>query len=249
VLDALQRVVHEEDASRPTVYANCCAPIDGPQATHTDAVASNVYFGWYDHEFADLAPFLADNHKRRPNTPEGLSEYGAGGSVLQQEETWKRPVAPSRWHPEQYQALYHEAAWRQIEAAPWLWSAFVWVGFDFPSSGRNEGDAPGINDKGLVTLDRKVRKDAYYWYQANWAKQPMVYITSRRVVRRTLADTEVKVYSNQPTVSLRVNGEDLGERVVEGHIARWQVRLAPGANRVEAKAGTLVDSVEWRLEP
>jgi beta-galactosidase len=249
VLDALQRVVHEEDASRPTAYANCCAPIDGPQAMHTDAVASNVYFGWYDHEFADLAPLLADNHKRRPNTPEGLSEYGAGGSVLQQEETWKRPVAPSRWHPEQYQALYHEAAWRQIEAAPWLWSSFVWVGFDFPSSGRNEGDAPGINDKGLVTLDRKVRKDAYFWYQANWAKQPMVYITSRRVVRRTLADTEVKVYSNQPTVSLRVNGVDLGERAVEGHIARWQVRLAPGANRVEVKAGTLVDSVEWRLEP
>ena len=249
VLDATQRLVHEEDASRPTAYANCCAPIDGPQAMHTDAIASNVYFGWYDHEFADLAPFLADNHKRRPNTPEGLSEYGAGGSVLQQEETWKRPVAASRWHPEQYQALYHEAAWRQIEAAPWLWSTFVWVGFDFPSSGRNEGDAPGINDKGLVTLDRKVRKDAYYWYQANWAKQPMVYITSRRVVRRTQADTEVKVYSNQPTVSLRVNGVDLGERTVEGHIARWQVRLAPGANRVEARAGTVVDSVDWQLVP
>jgi beta-galactosidase len=249
VLDALQRVVRAEDPGRPTVYANCCAPIDGPQAMHTDAVASNVYFGWYDHEFADLAPFLADNHARRPNVAEGLSEYGAGGSVLQQEETPRRPVAPSRWHPEQYQALYHEAAWRQIEAAPWLWASFVWVGFDFPSSGRNEGDAPGINDKGLVTLDRKVRKDAYFWYQANWAKQPMVHITSGRVVRRTLADTEVKVYSNQPAVSLRVNGVDLGERPVEGHIARWQVRLAPGANRVEARAGTLADSVEWRLEP
>jgi len=116
--------------------------------------------------------------------------------VLQQEETWKRPVAPSRWHPEQYQTLYHEAAWRQIEAAPWLWSSFVWVGFDFPSSGRNEGDAPGINDKGLVTLDRKVRKDAYYWYQANWAKQPMVYITSRRFDPRPSGTAPLKVYSN-----------------------------------------------------
>jgi beta-galactosidase len=249
VLDAMQRLVREEDASRPTAYANCCAPIDGPQAMHTDVVASNVYFGWYDKEFSDLGPFLAANHAKRPRTPQGLSEYGAGASVLQQEDLPRRPVAPSRWHPEQYQALYHEAAWRQIEAAPWLWSAFVWVGFDFPSPGRNEGDAPAINDKGLVTLDRKVRKDAYYWYQANWSKRPMVHVTSSRAVQRKEADTEVKVYSNQEKVSLRVNGIDLGERAVEGRIARWPVRLQPGSNRIEARAGSLSDSVEWRLEP
>jgi beta-galactosidase len=249
VLDAMQRLVHDEDASRPTAYANCCAPIDGPQAMHTDVIASNVYFGWYDKEFADLAPFLASNHALRPHTPEALSEYGAGGSALQQEDPVRRPVAPSRWHPEQYQALYHEAAWRQIEAAPWLWATFVWTGFDFASSGRNEGDGPGVNDKGLVSMDRQVRKDAYYWYQANWSKTPMVYITSRRAVRRTAADAEVKVYSNQPGVRLRVNGVDLGERPVEGRIARWPVRLAPGANRIEVQAGPSVDSVDWTLAP
>jgi beta-galactosidase len=249
VLDAMQRLVHDEDPSRPTVYANCCAPIDGPQALHTDLIASNVYFGWYDKEFADLAPFLASNHALRPHTPEALSEYGAGASALQQEDPVRRPKAASHWHPEQYQALYHEAAWRQIEAAPWLWATFVWTGFDFASSGRDEGDARGINDKGLVTMDRKVRKDAYYWYQANWAKKPMVYITSRRAVRRTAADVEVKVYSNQPAARLRVNGVDLGERPVDGHIARWPVRLAPGANRIEVRAGQLVDSVEWTLAP
>ena len=249
VLDAMQRLVHAEDASRPTAYANCCAPIDGPQAMHTDAVGSNVYFGWYDKEFSDLAPFLASNHAKRPHTPQALSEYGAGGSALHQEDPVRRPVAPSRWHPEQYQALYHEAAWRQIEAAPWLWASYVWTGFDFASSGRNEGDARGVNDKGLVSMDRKVRKDAYYWYQANWSKKPMVYITSRRAVKRTAADVEVKVYSNQPAVRLRVNGADLGERPVEGHVVRWQVRLAPGANRIEASAGAPADSVEWTLEP
>jgi len=249
VLDAMQQLVHAEDASRPTAYANCCAPIDGPQALHTDVIASNVYFGWYDKEFADLAPFLASNHALRPRTPEALSEYGAGGSALHQEDPVRRPVAPSRWHPEQYQALYHEAAWRQIEAAPWLWASFVWTGFDFASSGRNEGDGPGVNDKGLVSMDRTVRKDAYYWYQANWSKQPMVYITSRRAVRRTVADVEVKVYSNQPAVRLRVNGVDLGERAVEGRIARWPVRLAPGVNRIEAQSGTSVDSVDWTLAP
>jgi beta-galactosidase len=249
VLDAMQRLVHAEDASRPTAYANCCAPIDGPQAMHTDAVGSNVYFGWYDKEFADLAPFLAANHAKRPRTPESLSEYGAGGSALHQEDPVRRPVAPSRWHPEQYQALYHEAAWRQIEAAPWLWASYVWTGFDFASAGRNEGDGPGVNDKGLVSMDRKVRKDAYYWYQANWSNQPMVHITSRRAVRRTSADVEVKVYSNQPAARLRLNGVDLGERAVEGHIARWPVRLPPGVNRIEVQAGAVQDSVEWHLEP
>jgi beta-galactosidase len=249
LLEAMQRLVREEDPSRPTAYANCCAPIDGPQAMHTDAIGSNVYFGWYDKEFADLAPFLAQNRASRPRTPAALSEYGAGGSALQQEDPVRRPVAPSRWHPEQYQALYHEAAWRQIEAAPWLWATFVWTGFDFASSGRNEGDAPGVNDKGLVNMDRTVRKDAYYWYQANWSKTPMVYITSRRAVRRTAADVEVKVYSNQPAVRLRVNGADLGERAVEGRIARWPVRLQPGSNRIEVQSGAVADSVEWTLAP
>lgn len=249
VLDAMQKLVHAEDASRPTAYANCCAPIDGPQAMHTDAVGSNVYFGWYDKEFSDLAPFLAANHAKRPRTPQSLSEYGAGGSALHQEDPVLRPVAPSRWHPEQYQALYHEAAWRQIEAAPWLWASYVWTGFDFASAGRNEGDAQGVNDKGLVSMDRKVRKDAYYWYQANWAKQPIVYVTSRRAVKRTAAEVEVKVYSNQPAARLRVNGVDLGERAVEGRIARWPVRLQPGPNRIEVQAGAVQDSVEWHLEP
>ncbi|WP_075791582.1 glycoside hydrolase family 2 protein [Massilia putida] len=249
VLDAMQRLVHEEDASRPTAYANCCAPLDGPQAMHTDVIASNVYFGWYDKEFADLGPFLAANRTLRPQTPQALSEYGAGASALQQEDPPRRPEAKSGWHPEQYQALYHEAAWRQIEAAPWLWASFVWTGFDFASSGRSEGDAPGINDKGLVSMDRRVRKDAYYWYQANWSKKPMVHIASRRAVRRTAADAEVKVYSNQPAVRLRVNGVDLGERPVEGRIARWPVRLAPGSNRIEVQAGPSVDSVDWTLTP
>jgi beta-galactosidase len=99
-------------------------------------------------------------------------------------------------------------------------------------------------------MDRTVRKDANNWYQANWAKQPMVHVTSRRAVRRTVADVdvEVKVYSNQPAVRLRVNGVDLGERTVEGRIARWPVRLIPGANRIEVQAGDVRDSVEWILE-
>jgi hypothetical protein len=245
LLDLLQRLAHDEDASRPTVYANCCGAIDGPQASHTDAVGSNVYFGWYDGEFADLGPFLDANHARRPATPEAISEYGAGASAQQQENPPKRPQPGGRWHPEQYQALYHEAAWRQLATRPWLWASFVWVGFDFPSSGRNEGDSTGFNDKGLVSFDRTVKKDAYFWYQANWTSRPMAYITSRRHTERKTADAEIKVYSNQPTASLRLNGAELGTRPVVDHIATWQVRLAEGANRLDVSAGAATDSAQW----
>jgi len=252
VLALLQRVARREEPDRPTVYANCCAPIDGPQASHTDAAGSNVYYGWYDGEFADLGPFLDNNHARRPATPLAVSEYGAGGSALQQQDPPQRPQPAGRWHPEQYQARYHEAAWPQLAQRSWLWGKFIWLGFDFPSAFRNEGDQPGFNDKGLVNYDRTVKKDAYFWYQANWtdgASRPMAYITSRRHTRRETADVEVKVYSNQPTARLAVNGVDLGEKAVTGHIATWPVRLAPGANRVSVTAGKADDTVEWYYAP
>lgn len=249
VLSSLQQAAHEEDASRPTAYANCCAPIDGPQASHTDAVGSNVYFGWYDGEFADLGPFLDGNHAKRPDTPLSVSEYGAGASALQQEDPPRRPAPGGRWHPEQYQAVYHEAAWRQLAARPWLWANFIWVGFDFPSAGRNEGDTPGFNDKGLVSFDRSIRKDAYYWYQANWTARPMVHITSRRAAERKQGKAEVKVYSNQPSARLRLNGADLGEQKVTGRVATWQLQLSEGPNRLEATAGPARDAVEWQFKP
>jgi beta-galactosidase len=249
VLALLQRLAHKEDPGRPTAYANCCGPIDGQQASHTDAVGSNVYFGWYEGAFADLGPFLDGNHTRKPFTPQAVSEYGAGASAGQQEDPPLRPQPAGRWHPEQYQALYHEAAWRQLAARDWLWASFVWAGFDFPSAGRTEGERPGFNDKGLVSFDRSVKKDAYFWYQANWTSRPMVYITSRRHTQRTAAEVEVKVYSNQPTASLRVNGADLGAQPVVGRIATWRIRLAEGANRIDVTAGPAADSTDWHYLP
>ncbi|MGW8392611.1 glycoside hydrolase family 2 TIM barrel-domain containing protein [Pseudoduganella sp. HUAS MS19] len=249
VLSSLQKVAREEDPGRPTAYANCCGPIDGPQASHTDAVGSNIYFGWYDGHFSDLGPFLDANHERRPATALAVSEYGAGASVLHQEDPPQRPQPGGRWHPEQYQSLYHEAAWPQLAARPWLWANFIWVGFDFASAGRNEGDTPGFNDKGLVSFDRQVRKDAYFWYQANWTTRPMAYITSRRHALRSQPAAQVKVYSNQASARLRLNGVDLGARPVTGHIATWQVELAVGANRLEVTAGSAVDAVDWIFRP
>lgn len=248
-LDTLQKLAKEEDASRPTTYANCCNAIDGPQSSHTDLIASNTYFGWYNDEFSDFGPRLDDNHARRPTTPEAISEYGAGASVLHQEDPPLRPKTDGHWHPEQYQSLYHESSWRQLEARPWLWATYIWAGFDFPSAARDEGDHAGINDKGLITFDRGVKKDAYYWYQANWTSKPMVYITSRRYTMRKTTDVEVKVYTNQPAVSLRLNGADQGARTVIDHIARWRLKLTSGRNHIDALAGKLSDGVDWVYEP
>ena len=245
VLDAMQAVAHGEDSSRPTTYANCCNDIDGSQASHTDAVGSNVYFGWYSGAFSDLGPWLDNNHARVPRTPIAVSEYGAGGSIFQEEDPTARSVAGSRWHPEQYQALYHEAAWDQIKTKPYLWAAFVWVGFDFPSAGRNEGDRPGFNDKGLVTFDRKTRKDAFYWYQANWSSSPVIYITSRRMTLRTKSEVEVKAYSNRCTLTLTLNGKMISEHSVVDHIARWRITLSKGVNDIEVRDGNVRDKVSW----
>ena len=249
LLSSLQAVAKAEDPTRPTVLADCCKPETDPQARHTDLIGQNRYFGWYDGKPEDIGPWVEAVHARSPDRPLAISEYGAGGSARQQEDPPRRPVANSKWHPEQYQALFHETYWRALRDKPWLWGTFVWVGFDLASDGRDEGDHPGINDKGLVTYDRKTRKDAYYWYRANWTTAPMVHITSRRAAARRAAGVTVKVYANVPAVSLRLNGRDLGTAPVLDHIATWPVTLAPGVNHIAVEAGGARDAVTWILAP
>ncbi|WP_454760300.1 glycoside hydrolase family 2 protein [Caulobacter segnis] len=250
LLAALQSTAKELDPTRPTTYAHCCLKDDDPVAQHSDTVSYNRYFGWYWTESKDIGPWADELHGRLPKRPIGVSEYGAGASILHQEDpVMRRPVADGYWHPEQWQTVFHEVHWRELKKREYLWSNFIWVGFDFPSFKRNEGDRPAINDKGLVTEDRKVRKDAYYWYQANWSQVPMVHITSSRDVAKRIKRVKVKVYSNQPSVRLRLNGGDWASVPVEDHIALWEIDLATGENVVEAEtqAGgkTLTDSVRW----
>jgi beta-galactosidase len=255
LLSEMQKTAHAEDPTRPTTYAHCCGPANAPQASHSDIIAFNVYYGWYDGEFSDLSPWAAKSHSLIPGKPMAISEYGAGASIKQQEDPPRRPVAKSHWHPEQYQALYHEAAWRQIRDLPYLWASFAWVGFDVPADGRDEGDHAGFNDKGLVTYDRRARKDAYYWYQANWSSKPMLHITSARDTQRTDAHVSVKVYSNLSRIRLTLNGIDQGEQPVSDHIALWpDIVLAPGANHIAAAASApgeapLAEAVDWTLVP
>jgi beta-galactosidase len=197
---------------------------------------------------------LIDKYKQDANDkPVGISEYGAGASIHQHEQNMKKaPRTGGPWHPEEWQAIVHEENYAAMEARPYLWSTYVWNMFDFASASRREGDANGINDKGLVTADRKTRKDAFYFYKAKWTSEPLVYITSRRHVERDDPNTPVKVYSNCDSVELKVNGQSLGSKTSDNCIFRWpEVRLKEGLNTVEAIATrsdtTCTDRCEWRL--
>lgn len=250
ILKELDEVAKAADPSRPTVYAHCCQTDDHPKATVTDLIGFNKYFGWYADQKGTIGEWAERVHAAQPRRPIAVSEYGAGASIRHQEDP-PRPVIPaSGWHPEQYQALYHEKNWLELRNKPYLWGTFVWVAFDLASAGRNEGDRRGINDKGLVTYDRRVRKDAFWWYKANWSDEPVLTITSRRFTHRRVPQAEVKAYTNAGPATLLVNGLVVDTAEPQDRILRWTVALREGSNRIEVRSadGKLSDSVEWTYE-
>lgn len=253
LVGALTDQIKAEQPNGMTAYASCCVWDRGELNAHAEISGYNKYFGWYTDSTADFGKWADELHAADPGRRFGMSEYGAGASVWQHEERPARPVPDSDWHPEEYQAVFHEDYWRAIESRPYLWGGFVWVMFDFASDGRSEGDTPGRNDKGLVTGDRKIRKDAYYWYQANWTDTPVVHITSRRWVSRSASTTDIKTYTNADTVTLRVNGVQVGgTRTGAERVVVWpQVALRQGINVVTvtgAKDGrTYTDRVTWTV--
>jgi beta-galactosidase len=244
----------KEDPYRFTTYASNHKE-DDPRNFRTDLLGYNRYQGWYNGTYDDFGRWLDNWHTKNPTRPLGLSEYGAGASVYQHEQNPPaRPRTQARgpWHPEEWQNEFHEHAWLNIKQRPYLWGTFIWCMFDFGSDGRNEGDTPGRNDKGLVTYDRRTRKDAFYWYKANWTDTPLVYITSRRDTVRFEPTTTVKVYSNCDSVELLLNGQPAGSRTSADRRFIWSnVTLTPGPNRlfvIGTKAGKrVVDSCSWTL--
>lgn len=236
LLAELARVAREEDASRLSVYASN-GDVTEKRATHTDAVGFNHYFGWYHDQPEDFAVWLDRQHSLRPDLKIGMSEYGAGANPAQHEDPARAPAPGGPWHPEEWQAHFHEVHWRTLAARPWVWCKLVWCMFDLASDSRNEGGTPGINDKGLVTADRKIRKDAFYWYKANWSAEPVLHIASRRFTPRTQAATTVKVYSNAPRVELWLNGVSCGAVTGTDRAFVWSdLALKPGENVIEARA-------------
>lgn len=252
LLKELAEVVHEEDPSRLSTYASHHGLTDS-RNFRSDILGFNKYFGWYGGEYPELGKFLDQFHADNPQVSVSLSEYGAGASIYQHEENppVRKDQARGPWHPEESQAKFHEAYWLQLKARPWMWGTFIWCMFDFASAGRAEGDKLGRNDKGLVTADRQTRKDAFYWYQANWATKPMVHINSKDFCDRSQSETELRIYSNAEEVEVKLNGVSLGKTSSQDCRFIWpEIKLKPGVNRIEAvarRAGKPVatDSCGW----
>ncbi|MDE1916725.1 MAG: glycoside hydrolase family 2 [Sphingomonadales bacterium] len=261
LLRNLNSLAHDLDPSRPTALATCCEHDDMPGvplvAGITDTSGANRYYGWYYGQLQDLGTSLDTLHAKRPDQPLAVTEYGAGGGVsLHTDNPEGGPIdAGGHKQPEEYQALLHEESWKQLAQRPYLWATWVWNGFDFSSVARHEGDATDINTKGLISFDGSIKKDAFYFYRAQWSSAPTVHITGRRYVDRAYGVNDVKVYSNAPFTRLTLNGRALGERRdCPQHVCLWQdVKLASGANALSAIGSfaghDVTDSVSWVLAP
>lgn len=245
----LNDLAHQLDPSRPTTAASNA---DAKFNYITDLIAWNRYDGWYGSTPATLARFLDAMHEKHPELSIAVSEYGAGASMLHQQDSIKQPTPTSRWHPENWQTYYHIENWKILNERPFVWGSFIWNMFDFGAAHRTEGDRIGINDKGLVTHDRSQRKDAFYFYKANWNPEPMVYISGKRATKREKQHTDVTVFANVPEVELWVNGKKAATaKPDEYSMCVFGIDLVPGANEIEARAAgsryQLSDSCVWNL--
>ena len=231
----LNDLCHEMDKTRLTTLA--CYAMCGPfnRSAHiTDMVSWNLYLGWYVPGFILNDLWMGFFHLCFPNRPFGYSEYGAEGMPN------LHSTHPHRGdHTEEYQAKYHEYMLRCFKRHPWMWATHVWNMFDFAADARDQGGEPGMNHKGLVTFDRKTKKDSFYLYKAWWSDEAFVHICSKRFVERTGNTATVKVYSNQSTVALYVNGNKVGEQTGE-HVFTFKVPLN-GELHIQAVAGDRTD--------
>lgn len=247
----LNVLAHQEDTTRPTTSASNQM---GDLNFITDAIAWNRYDGWYGGTPADLGKWLDRMHKDHPKICIAISEYGAGASIYHQQDSLVKTVPTSWWHPENWQTYYHIENWKTISSRPYVWGSFVWNMFDFGAAHRTEGDRPGINDKGLVTFDRKVRKDAFYFYKANWNREePMLYLTGKRNTVRTQRLQTITAFTNLSGAELFVNGKSYGKAIPDSYaILEWKnVELEPGENEIKVvstnKKLPLNDSFHCRL--
>lgn len=234
----LNRLCKELDPTRLTAIAHVSmTPEDSPMHGITDVESYNHYFGWYGGKMEDNGPWLDHFHRMHPEICLGLAEYGCEGII-----TYHGPEPACKDYSEEYQALYHEHMAKVLEERPWIWSGHVWNMFDFGCAARNEGGVAGRNNKGLMTMDRRTRKDSFYVCQAYWSRKPMVHICGRRYAQRAGETTEIRVYSNQPGVTLYINGRVAGVQS-GGRVFSFRAALEEGINFVTAVAGEVKDSI------
>ncbi len=230
----LNALVKKLDSSRLTTMAEVSmVPKNSEHVYITDVLSYNHYFGWYVGDVEDNGPWLDEFHKLNPDRPLGVSEYGAE-AILK----WHTTEPDNHDYTEEYAAHYHHEMLKTFATRPYLWSTHVWNMFDFAADARDEGGVKGRNNKGLVTYDRKTKKDAFYIYQAYWTTEPMVHVCGERFVDRAPDERIVTVYTNCPSVTLVVNGVEVATKDAVDHAAVFEnVALNDGANIVTAKSG------------
>ena len=235
-LDALAKSL---DDSRPTVMAAVTmCPVTSELNSVTDIIGYNHYFGWYVGTYRDLDNWLKKWRKTAPDKKLCLSEYGAEGITRYQNS---HPVPGD--YSESYQAVYHENYMERIAAADWMWGSYVWNMFDFGSAARNEGGVRGRNNKGLVTFDRKIKKDSFYLYKAWWSDEPFIKIAGERYLKRKIGVSEIKVYSNAAKIRLEVGG--YSAEAEGAHVFKFgNVPISEGKNVLKATADGLEDVLE-----
>ncbi len=226
--------------------------VDRRTNLHADIQGINRYFGWYEGRIGGVKGWIEGMERDFPGYAVMLAEYGAEANIDQQEETpGDRGRYFSQFYPETFSTKYHEIHWATIRAHPYLVASYIWNTFDFAVPATSQGGVPARNMKGLVTFDRKVRKDPYWWYKANWSSEPVLHITQRRATERVNKVTPVTVYSNTGRPRLFVNGKEYKavQGLTEVHWIFEGVKLRRGKNSIEARAGELRDNIEWNWSP
>ena len=231
----LNDLCHEMDKTRlTTIAAVSMCKMDDPYIQIPDLVSYNHYFGWYGGETDMNGPWFDKFHQTHPNIPIGCSEYGCEAL------NWHTSDPKQGDYTEEYQAYYHEELIKQLFTRKYIWATHVWNMFDFGADARAEGGENGQNHKGLVTMDRKYKKDAFYAYKAWLSDEPFVHLAGKRYIDRVEDVTKVTVYSNLPEVELFVNGESIGKKSAPDHFFYFDVPNK-GETKIVAKAGELTD--------
>ena len=254
ILAEMNELTHQLDPSRMTTAATFQ---EGSFNFLTDAIAMNKYFGWYYNKVEDFATYFDEWHAKNPNSKIGISEYGAGASITQHVGQFKpeddpRPSSRGTWHPEEKQTAIHISTLKLITERDYIWGSFVWNMFDFASNFRREGNTPHINDKGLVSYDRKNRKDAFYLYKANWNKsENCTHLCSKDYTERKEDLTDIVVFSTAPSVRLFINGKQVGKMELDKYATAifLGVKLSLGLNHIEVKTSDGgFDSADWTVK-
>ncbi len=233
----LNDLCHSLDKTRPTTMATVTmCGMDEEINKISDILSYNHYFGWYGGNVSMYGPWFDEFHKKYPNKPIGISEYGCEAL------NWHTSEPAQGDYTEEYQAYYHEELIKQIGQRPYLWATHVWNMFDFAADARSEGGENGMNHKGLVSFDRKYKKDAFYAYKAWLSDEPVLHICSKRYINRTEDVTKVTVYSNQDEVELFANGESVGSQKKGAYPFFYFEVKNVGKTELVAKAGNLTDN-------